>query len=537
MRLRVIICLVISFAVTSCVRTNQFNQASGTTKQLAFQGIEQIKRGRYAKARHYFSIALKQDPKDCQIHFLNALSYQLEGKGGSYRLLDVASVGYQTAVKFCPRFPWAYYYWGLIEFQKKNYTKAEFLFSQAYRYGRRRSKPLLTYLSAFIDSAYRNNDLKTINALIRQLKKVSPHSELLKQLQKMRKNLERAAPERDEERKDFYKSDLSAPHKKQVFVDAIVILARENEEHKRGVNLLSGLQLQYGNSLAFNNYSTNGWDKYIGILNANSDVLSGSIPSLAWGKLFTNTISIPTVTYNLNIFNDFTEHDHVLSRPTLLASDGVPATYFVGKELLLGVSGINTGEVSRFPIGLMMSVTPTFLDDGSIDFNIEIGREVLTQTASFIRNSFANSAQTIKENTKTKVNLRYGETVIISALTDDEVSNAEDRTPGLAKAPIIGNFFRHDVRSHKHVSLLVLLTPHYEVKFKSKDQSPQYITNRLRKYYEKILMTHPVKLNLIIKRLSMLPVNHISLKYNKDFYGRSTINSALTDSFRKIDEF
>ncbi len=531
--------LLIIFFLISCSNTQKEQNAleSMSTKQYAQKGIELLKLGHYSSARRYFTRALKNDPKDCHFHFLNALTYQLEGKSNNYRLLDLAEAGYQTAIKFCPHNSWAYYYLGVINYQKKNFSIAEINFSQALKFGNGKAK--VPFLNAFIQSAKKTNDYQSIDALRNQLKKLDPNSPMLKELNLISKRIPREKyPEKaNRPNKNSMGSIHYNPRSKQIFVDAVIILSREIDEKTRGVNLLNGLQLQYGLASTTTRFGTSNWKNYADALN-NNPVLGGTggNPPLNYSSLITHALSIPAINYNLDIFNDFSESDQVLSRPTLLARDGQTSTYFSGTELLLGVSGLNTGTVQIIPVGLTMKVTPTFLKDGSINLEVDLGRQFLTEGAKSSVGTFSDSARTIKENTHTSVNIHFGETVILSALSEDIHSSTGDKVPGIGDIPLLRLGFNKKVGLRQNTSLLILLTPQKNMSAEGmpslRPGNMMQVANYLKKYVDPTS-----NLSVVIKHMSKLDIYKRNKVFNKDFYNTTYRDWALKTNYLHIDAF
>ena len=318
MFLKNIFLLLLICALVSCagLKKNPTPKEPLSTKKLAEQGIQYMTAKQYPKAREKFSLALKNDPRECHLHFLNALSYQMEGKASNYRLLDIASVGYQSAIKFCPDEPWAYYYLGLILYQKKDYALAEMNFAKAMKLGT--GKARLPFFEAFIRSAEKTNDMQSVNAMLKQLEKIDPNSPLVKKLcaiaKRIAKSPQYTPPTKpSQEKKKKYKKPkkdsplviLRGQEKQQVLLDAVLIVSREIDEELRGVNLLSGLQLQYGVDTTTTRFGTSNWKHYADALNTFPILGStGSNPALSYSSLITHALNLPTITYNLNIFNN-----------------------------------------------------------------------------------------------------------------------------------------------------------------------------------------------------------------------------------------
>ncbi len=511
-----------------------------STKQLAEQGIKLMNTKQYGKARQKFSQALKNDPRECHLHFLNALSYQIEGKASNYRLLDIASVGYQSAIKFCPNEPWAYYYLGLISYQKKDYPVSEMNFAKAMKLGS--GKARLPFFEAFIRSAEKTNDQKSIDAMLNQLEKIDPKSPLVKKLRAMTKRIaassqysstqhKNKAPEKDSSLVIVRNND-----KKQVLLDAVFIVSREIDEELRGVNLLSGLQLQYGVDTATSRFGTSNWKHYADALDAYPVLGStGGNPALNYSSLVTHALNLPTINYNLNIFNNLSEHDQIISRPTLLARDGLPATYFSGKEVLIGVAGLNSGQVQIIPLGLRLNVTPQFQENGSLNLDVEIGREFLNDAVTNV-GGFGTAASALKERTHTNVNINFGETIILSSLSETLNVYSVDKTPGISDLPLFRLAFGRKALYRQNTSLLILITPRDPIAFESNKRISDDEVADLYSYITK-LIEPSTNFKIISQELSKLPLYTQDKLLGNPFYSSDNISLAMNSNLKQMDEY
>ncbi|HLB58202.1 MAG TPA: hypothetical protein VJL60_05255, partial [Gammaproteobacteria bacterium] len=253
---------------------------------------------------------------------------------------------------------------------------------------------------------------------------------------------------------------------KQLLVDGILILSRETATSNRGVNLLKGLKLQYGNTTATPGllYNTNNVSlpaDYSGLVAAGGD-LGTLLPS----KQLINTVSMPMVEYDLNIFNDADEDSEVIARPSLTVEDGHAASYFSGTQLVLGITGSTAGTISSLDLGITMTITPHFQPGGDIDLDVEMGREfIIPQTNN---TTFSQVLQTLKETTNTTINIRYGETAVLSTLYSTRVDKTQNITPFLSKLPLIKYFFSNKTSTTVQTNLITLLTPIKPITFDNK---------------------------------------------------------------------
>ena len=115
-------------------------------------------------------------------------------------------------------------------------------------------------------------------------------------------------------------------------------------------------------------------------------------------------------TYALNIFNDNNDnndHNEVLARPSLVAMHGQQSQFLPARS---GTSKWTAwraarGTVQDVPIGIKLSVTPTFLSGGEIQLEVSASRAFIEGRSS--EPSFTTFAQT----TKTTVHRQRGHEV------------------------------------------------------------------------------------------------------------------------------
>ncbi|HLD84539.1 MAG TPA: hypothetical protein VI844_02065, partial [Coxiellaceae bacterium] len=150
--------LILTFCMVSCSPPRAKNPGFSSrydVKRYAYLGLANIREGKYRAARQYFSAGLREDPRNCPLNFFNGLSYQLEGNDGSVKLLDLARVGYENAMRACPDDPWAFYYNGTLAAQQDDYVLAERMFAAASNLS---GNHVSVFLKGYLYAAYRLGD-------------------------------------------------------------------------------------------------------------------------------------------------------------------------------------------------------------------------------------------------------------------------------------------------------------------------------------------------------------------------------------------
>lgn len=237
---------------------------------------------------------------------------------------------------------------------------------------------------------------------------------------------------------------------RMVLVDVVILRTEDLVTTRRGVNLLSSLNLQFGSS------SAPGFSRSFS--GTETDANTGN--TYTRSTSVTRAITIPALTYSLNIVNANSDSNEILARPTIAALEGVKSEFFSGSNI--NAAAVATGNAGgsvqlEKEIGVKLAITPAFLDKDRVRINVVAER-------TFLRTPSTDIGYTLKiETSKTTVNsqivLNFGETLILSGLSEKETTNSRDGVPFLQDIPILQYLFsRQDSRAFQR-SVLILLTP------------------------------------------------------------------------------
>ncbi|MDF1749593.1 MAG: hypothetical protein P1V34_12050 [Alphaproteobacteria bacterium] len=235
-----------------------------------------------------------------------------------------------------------------------------------------------------------------------------------------------------------------------VVVDVVLIGTQEDIRDSRGINLLNGLQLQFGDPLTGTSglgYSSTKTKDYLG------NGLEESTQTI------TRMISIPAVTYSLNIANSADANNHVLAKPSLVAQSGETSEFFSGTEILAAaVSGGNGDSVSvQKEVGVKLAVTPEILPNDMLRLHVVAERTFLTDPSNSV--VFEFRLDTTKTNVNSTVTMKFDETLILGGLSERETSKSADGVPGLMDIPGLNLLFSQRVQREFERSVLILITP------------------------------------------------------------------------------
>lgn len=483
------------------------NQSEKLYYPMVRDGISSLEEGNYAAASKAFGMALKFDPQKAGLHLLNALSYHLAAEAGDSSQYEMSEVGYKVALQFDSGSYMAAYHLGIIKMYQRRYREAQDNFAYALLFEPENTDILLGLAAA----SYYAQDLKTSVSTIERALKLRPDDPYIlrasvmiyaaigetvyaaNQLEKYRNisgsdnyTLDRLS-RRLKDWQRFYKqnpfvrlandtsdvigsdasdeglgpsggeddSDDSSSEKspvvsksKMVLVDVVIIRSEERLITGKGVNFLNGLQIIFGGS---------------GLTYEKDNATSKGAPSVSSRSVTQQFfIKLPDsgIPYSLNIFNDNNDHNEVLARPSLIASDGKESEFFSGALFHVELQGVvgSEGTVSDVPIGIRLKFTPSFIDDSTVEFHVEAGRAFIEARADSI--GFNNFTQTSKTLVTSNVTMRFGETLVLSGLSEREDEKIKDGVPFLQNIPGLQYMFsREDTLSFKK-SVLVLMTPH-----------------------------------------------------------------------------
>jgi len=227
----------------------------------------------------------------------------------------------------------------------------------------------------------------------------------------------------------------AAPHQ-QLNVDVTLILADGRRSRAYGVNLLDGLQLQFGGSRV-------------------ATVTRGGAAPTAQ-TVITRAIRLPDLTYNLNIFNRSNRSYEVMARPSLTAFAGQQSAFFVGEQLFVQVSGVNTAQLEKIDVGIALKITPSEVRPDGARFRIEADRSFFSDAGA---GSFKEQLATFKQSVAATADIRFGETLVLSGLSETVRDGQRSRVPGVGDVPGPDLLFSRSTLLERTRSVIILVTP------------------------------------------------------------------------------
>ena len=144
-----------------------------------------------------------------------------------------------------------------------------------------------------------------------------------------------------------------------------------------------------------------------------------------------------------------------LAEPVLTAASGGKASFLAGGEVPYPSVGVNGQTVVQFKeYGIRLEVAPRIDSAGNVRTSVQTEISQLDPAVSI-----QGAPGLLTRRAQTEVNVRSGETIVISGLLSSESSKDVDRVPGIGRLPIIGAFFRSTNRRDTVTELVIFLTP------------------------------------------------------------------------------
>jgi pilus assembly protein CpaC len=185
------------------------------------------------------------------------------------------------------------------------------------------------------------------------------------------------------------------------------------------------------------------------------------------GVSVSNPLNFFLYNYKLNVGMTLEDLENkqilqVLAEPILTTLSGTPARFLSGGEFPVPVVQGGTGNSTAItimyrPYGVKVDFTPTVNPDGTI--RLKVAPEVSTLDYT---NSVTISGSTIPalstRRAETEVEIRSGESFVLSGLLDHRTTDSFANVPGIANIPILGELFRSKNINHSIVELVVLVT-------------------------------------------------------------------------------
>lgn len=162
----------------------------------------------------------------------------------------------------------------------------------------------------------------------------------------------------------------------------------------------------------------------------------------------------------------------IVSRPSVLTSNGKQAKVIIGQQLPMQQSQLNnTGgtlykgnSINYRSVGIQLTVTPTVggTDSSkSVSLDIDIRDiEISSGTTQSNAEGIMTNPPVLSDLTVTNtVTLKSGQTTVIGGLAQRTDNKTRNRIPLLYRLPVVGNLFKADLNSDAELEQFIFITP------------------------------------------------------------------------------
>jgi len=172
-----------------------------------------------------------------------------------------------------------------------------------------------------------------------------------------------------------------------------------------------------------------------------------------------------------------------LAEPKLSCRSGGSAKFLAGGEVPIPVTNkLGSTHVTYKEFGVILEIKPSADSTGLISTKIKT--EISAIDPSVKVGDFPGF---MKRATETEVNLRAGETLVISGFINNEYSEDVQKVAGLGDIPILGALFRSTQFRNNKTEMVMFITPHL-VRAGPEESQPeiQHIQERIDGFTDKV---------------------------------------------------
>lgn len=145
----------------------------------------------------------------------------------------------------------------------------------------------------------------------------------------------------------------------------------------------------------------------------------------------------------------------ILAEPELSARSGGTASFLAGGQIPIQTAGaLGTANVTYKDYGIKMSIRPAADDNGNVIASIRTEMSQLDQSTAV-----GGVPGFLTRTSETEINVKSGQTMVISGLINREMQNDISRIPGLGDLPVIGRLFRSDSFRNGRTDMIIAVTP------------------------------------------------------------------------------
>ncbi|NOG55777.1 MAG: hypothetical protein HND57_15860 [Planctomycetes bacterium] len=151
---------------------------------------------------------------------------------------------------------------------------------------------------------------------------------------------------------------------------------------------------------------------------------------------------------------------NILSTPKITTSDNEEAIFFDGQDVpfITDSQTNNLGQlVQSFDykeVGIRLATRPHITKEGNVDLRVDL------QLASVVQGQTLFGGLILdKRTTSTKITVRDGQTVVISGIVKDQMSEIIRKVPIIGDIPLIGHLFRSKSYTNEKTQIVAFIRP------------------------------------------------------------------------------
>lgn len=145
----------------------------------------------------------------------------------------------------------------------------------------------------------------------------------------------------------------------------------------------------------------------------------------------------------------------VLAEPELSTRSGGSAQFLAGGQIpIQTVGALGATSISYKDYGIKLTIKPAADEKGNVIASIRAELSQLDQSTAV-----AGTPGFLTRTSETEINVKSGQTMVISGLVNRDMQNDVTKIPGLGDLPIIGRLFRSDSFRGGRSDMLIAVTP------------------------------------------------------------------------------
>ncbi len=150
----------------------------------------------------------------------------------------------------------------------------------------------------------------------------------------------------------------------------------------------------------------------------------------------------------------------IISKPKVITGDNQKAKIVQGESIPYGERD-KEGQIStKFKdVAITIEVTPQITDDNNILLDVLVNKEDLIEFVNIGGVPPTLAPRTTKLEGKTNVMIENGETMVIGGIYKKDERSSEERVPGFASIPLVGELFKKRIKDDDVKEFIIFITP------------------------------------------------------------------------------